>query len=40
MVDAHNESRRRRGKKEVSEAEIRARAKENERASVERAQSK
>lgn len=37
MVDAHNVSRRRRGKAEVSEEEIRARAKAGERESIGRA---
>ena len=37
MVDAQNEARRLRGKDEVSEAEVRARADEAQRASIERA---
>jgi hypothetical protein len=37
MVDAHNESRRRRGKAEVTEAEIRARANAEQRRSIARA---
>jgi biopolymer transport protein ExbB/TolQ len=37
MVEAHNESRRRRGKAEVSEAEIQAEANRSQRASIERA---
>jgi hypothetical protein len=36
MVDAHNDARRRRGKAEVSEAEIRERANASQRASIER----
>lgn len=39
MVDAHNDSRRRRGKREVTEAEIRARANAEQRRSIERADS-
>lgn len=37
MVDAHNQARRRRGKAEVSEAEIRERANAAQRRSIERA---
>jgi hypothetical protein len=37
MVDAHNDSRRRRGKAEVTEAEIRERANAAQRRSIERA---
>jgi hypothetical protein len=38
MVDAHNDSRRRRGKREVSEAEIRARANAAQRRSISEAE--
>jgi hypothetical protein len=38
MVDAHNASRRRRGKDEVTEAEIRARSDAAQRDSIERAE--
>jgi hypothetical protein len=37
MVDAHNDSRRKRGKPEVSEGEIRARADAEQRRSIARA---
>jgi hypothetical protein len=37
MLEANNESRRRRGKREVSEAEIQAEANRSQRASIERA---
>jgi hypothetical protein len=39
MVDAHNDSRRRRGKDEVTEAEIRARANAAQRRSISQAES-
>ena len=38
MVDAHNQSRRKRGKAAVSKAEIRERANAGQRASIERAE--
>jgi hypothetical protein len=40
MVDAQNEARRQRGKDELTEAEFRARADADQRASIERAKAK
>ncbi len=37
MIDAHNESRRARGKRELTEAEVRARANAEQRRSISRA---